>query len=104
MVDFLNEKYSITDVMDCMLDFERRTGKSFFDNLLESIDGKNIRACREKEIKGGIVINDDYDLFIVQNEICITIKRKQIMNMFDNFEDFVSEHTEHTEEVEIKIV
>ena len=101
MVDFLNEKYSITDVMEHMLEYEKRTGESFFDFTLTQVDGKNIRACREKEIKGGIVINDDYDLFIVQNEICITIKRKQIMNMFDNFEDFVSEHTE---EVEIKIV
>ena len=101
MVDYLNEKYSITDVMDSMLEFEKRTGESFFDTLLESVDGKNIRACREKEIISGIIISDEYDLYIVKDEIGIVIKRQYVMNMFDNFEDFVSEHTK---EVELEII
>ena len=92
MVDFINSTYSITDVMDCMLDFERKTGESFFDFTLTQVDGKNIKVCREKEIKGGIVINEDYDLFIVENEICITIKRDYVINMFNNIDDFISEH------------
>ena len=93
MVDFINSTYTITDVMDSMLEFERKTGESFFDFTLTQVDGKNIKVCREKEIKGGIVINEDYDLFIVQNEICITIKRESVINMFANFDDFVSEHS-----------
>ena len=101
MVDFINSTYTITDVMDCMLDFERKTGESFFDTLLESVDGKNIRACREKEIISGIIISDEYDLYIVKNEIGIVIKRQYVMSMFANFEDFISEHTK---EVEIEIV
>ena len=92
-MDLLKETYTITDVMDCMLDFEKRTGESFFDFTLTQVDGKNIKVCREKEIKGGIVINEDYDLFIVQNEICLTIKRESVINMFANFDDFVSEHS-----------
>ena len=100
MVDFINSTYSITDVMDCMLDFERKTGESFFDNLLESIDGKNIRACREKEINEGIIVTDEYDLYIVKNEIGIIVKQESVMSMFANFEDFISEHTK---EVEIEI-
>lgn len=92
-MDLLKETYTITDVMDSMLEFERKTGESFFDFTLTQVDGKNIKVCREKEIKGGIVINDDYDLFIVQNEICINIKRESVINMFANFDDFVSEHS-----------
>ena len=101
MVDYLNEKYSITDVMDCMLDFERRTDESFFDTLLESVDGKNIRACREKEIISGIIISDEYDLYIVKDEIGIVIKRDYVINMFANLDDFISEHTK---EVELEII
>ena len=93
MVDFINSTYSITDVMDCMLDFERKTGESFFDNLLESIDGKNIRACREKEINEGIIVTDEYDLYIVKNEIGIIVKQESVMSMFANFDDFISEHS-----------
>ena len=91
-MDFINSTYTITDVMDCMLDFERKTGDSFFDFTLTQVDGKNIKVCREKEIKGGIVITDEYDLFIVQNEICLTIKREAVMNMFNNLDDYISEH------------
>lgn len=91
-MDFINSTYSITDVMDCMLDFERKTGESFFDFTLTQVNGKEIKVCREKEIKGGIVINEDYDLFIVQDEICLTIKREAVINMFANFDDFISEH------------
>ena len=100
-MDFMNSTYTITDVMDLMLEFEKRTGESFFDTLLESVDGKNIRACREKEIISGIIISDEYDLYIVKNEIGIVIKRQYVMSMFANFEDFISEHTK---EVEIEIV
>ena len=92
MVDYLNEKYSVTDVMDSIIEFEKRTGESFFDFTLTQVDGKNIKVCREKEISGGIVINDDYDLFIVQNEICLTIKRDAVINMFNNLDDYISEH------------
>ena len=87
--------------MDCMLDFERKTGESFFDDLLESVDGKNIKVCREKEIRGGIIISDEYDLYIVKDEIGILVKRESVMSMFENFDDFISEHTK---EVEIEIV
>ena len=99
-MDLLKETYTITDVMDCMLDFEKRTGESFFDFTLTQVDGKNIKVCREKEIKGGIVINEDYDLFIVQNEICITIKRDFVINMFNNIDDFISEHMKNNEDNE----
>lgn len=91
-MDLLKETYTITDVMDSMLEFERKTGESFFDFTLTQVDGKNIKVCREKEIKGGIVINEDYDLFVVQNEICITIKKEAMINMFNNLDDFISEH------------
>ena len=91
-MDFLNEKYNIMDVVDAISEFERRTGDSFFDFTLTQVDAKNIKVCREKEIKGGIVITDEYDLFIVQNEICLTIKREAVMNMFDNLDDYISEH------------
>ena len=97
-MDFMNSTYTITDVMDCMLDFEKRTGESFFDFTLTQVDGKNIKVCREKEISGGIVITDEYDLFIVQNEICITIKREAVINMFNNIDDYISEHSK--EEIE----
>ena len=92
MVDFINSTYTVTDVMNSIIEFEKRTGESFFDFTLTQVDGKNIKVCREKEIKGGIVINEDYDLFIVQNEICITIKREYVLNMFNNLDDFISEH------------
>ena len=91
-MDFLNEKYNIMDVVDAISEFEKRTGDSFFDFTLTQVDGKNIKVCREKEIKGGIVITDEYDLFIVQNEICLTIKREAVMNMFNNLDDYISEH------------
>lgn len=91
-MDYINETYSITDVMESISEFERRTGESFFDFTLTQVNGKEIKVCREKEIKGGIVINDDYDLFIVQNEICITICREAVMNMFNNLDDYISEH------------
>ena len=91
-MDFMNEKYNIMDVVDAISNFEKRTGESFFDFTLTQVDGKNIKVCREKEIKGGIVINEDYDLFIVQNEICITIKRSYVINMFNNLDDFISEY------------
>ena len=97
-MEILKETYTITDVMDSMLEFEKRTGESFFDTLLESVDGKNIRACREKEIISGIIISDEYDLYIVKDEIGIVIKRQYVMNMFANFDDFVSEHSK--EEIE----
>ena len=100
-MDFINETYSVTEVVNRMLDFEIRTGESFFDTLLESVDGKNIRACREKEIISGIIISDEYDLYIVKDEIGIVIKRQYVMNMFENFDDFVSEHTK---EVELEII
>lgn len=91
-MDFVNETYNIMDVVDAISNFEKRTGESFFDFTLTQVDGKNIKVCREKEIKGGIVINEDYDLFIVQNEICITIKRSYVINMFNNLDDFISEY------------
>ena len=91
-MDFMNEKYNIMDVVDAISNFEKKVGESFFDFTLTQVDGKNIKVCREKEIKGGIVINEDYDLFIVQNEICLTIKRESVMNMFNNLDDFISEH------------
>ena len=92
-MDFMNEKYNIMDVVDAISEFERRTGDSFFDFTLTQVDGKNIKVCREKEIVGGIVITDEYDLFIVQNEICLTIKREAVINMFANFDDYISEHS-----------
>ena len=91
-MDFVNETYNIMDVVDAISNFEKRTGESFFDFTLTQVDGKNIKVCREKEIKSGIVINEDYDLFIVENEICITIKRDYVINMFTNLDDFISEH------------
>ena len=91
-MDFMNEKYNIMDVVDAISNFEKKIGESFFDFTLTQVDGKNIKVCREKEIKGGIVINEDYDLFIVENEICITIKRDYVINMFTNLDDFISEH------------
>lgn len=97
-MDFINSTYTITDVMDSIIEFEKRTGESFFDFTLTQVNGKEIKVCREKEIKGGIVINDEYDLFIVQNEICITICREAVVNMFNNFDDFVSEHTKEVEQ------
>ena len=98
MVDYLNEKYSVTDVMDCMLDFERKTGDSFFDFTLTQVNGKEIKVCREKEIRGGIVVTDEYDLIIVQDGISISIKRASVINMFANCDDFVSEYSK--EEIE----
>ena len=80
------------DVVDAISEFEKRTGDSFFDFTLTQVNGKEIKVCREKEIKGGIVITDEYDLFIVQNEICLTIKREAVMNMFNNLDDYISEH------------
>ena len=97
-MDFINKTYSITDVMDSIIKFEKRTGESFFDFTLTQVNGKEIKVCREKEIKGGIVINDDYDLFIVQNEICITIKRDSVLNMFNNLDDFISEYNKEDNE------
>ena len=91
-MDFLNEKYNIMDVVDAISEFEKRTGDSFFDFTLTQVNGKEIKVCREKEIVGGIVITDEYDLFIVQNEICLTIKREAVMNMFNNLDDYISEH------------
>ena len=91
-MDFMNEKYNIMDVVDAISNFENKVGESFFDFTLTQVDGKNIKVCREKEIKGGIVINEDYDLFVVQNEICITIKKEAMINMFNNLDDFISEH------------
>lgn len=91
-MDFMNEKYNIMDVVDAISEFENKVKESFFDFTLTQVDGKNIKVCREKEIKGGIVIDEDYDLFIVQNEICITIKREAVMNMFNNLDDYISEH------------
>lgn len=88
-MDFLKETYTITDVMDSMLDFERKTGESFFDFTLTQVDGKNIKVCREKEIKEGIIITDEYDLYIVKYEIGIVIKRQYVMSIFDNFEDYI---------------
>ena len=88
----MNEKYNIMDVVDAISNFENKVKESFFDFTLTQVDGKNIKVCREKEIKGGIVINNDYDLFIVQDEICITIKRESMINMFNNLDDYISEH------------
>ena len=96
-MDLINSTYTITDVMDSMLEFERITGELFFDFTLTQVNGKEIKICREKEITESITITNEYDLIIVQDGICITIKRESVMNMFA----FVSEHTE---EVEIKIV
>lgn len=97
-MDYINSTYSVTDVMDSIIEFEKRTGESFFDFTLTQVNGKEIKVCREKEIKGGIIITDEYDLIIVQDGICINIKREAVMNMFDNFDDFISEHTK--EEIE----
>ena len=97
-MDFMNEKYNIMDVVDAISEFEKRTGESFFDFTLTQVNGKNIKVCREKEIRGGIVITDDYDLFIVQNEICITIKRDAVINMFNNLDDFISEYNKEDNE------
>ena len=99
-MDFMNETYNIMDVVDVISIFENKVGESFFDFTLTQVDGKNIKVCREKEIKGGIVINEDYDLFIVQNEICITIKRDFVINMFNNIDDFISEHMKNNEDNE----
>lgn len=91
-MDFINSTYTITDVMDSMLEFERKTGESFFDFTLTQVDGKNIKVCREKEINASITITDEYDLIIVQYGICINIKRESVINMFANFDDYISEH------------
>lgn len=97
-MDFINETYSVAEVVNRIINFEIVTCESFFDTLLESVDGKNIRACREKEINEGIIISDEYDLYIVKNEIGIIVKRESVMSMFANFEDFINEHTK--EEIE----
>ena len=97
-MDLLKETYTITDVMDSMLEFERKTGESFFDFTLTQVDGKNIKVCREKEINASITITDEYDLIIVQYGICINIKRESVMNMFNNLDDYISEHSK--EEIE----
>ena len=97
-MDFLKETYSITDVMDSIIEFEKRTGESFFDFTLTQVNGKEIKVCREKEINASITITDEYDLIIVQDGICINIKRESVINMFANFDDFVSEHSK--EEIE----
>ena len=91
-MDFINSTYSITDVMDSIIEFEKRTGESFFDFTLTQVNGKEIKVCREKEIRGGIVITDEYDLIIVQDGICINIKRESVINMFNNLDDYISEH------------
>ena len=92
-MDFMNEKYNIMDVMDSIIEFEKRTGESFFDFTLTQVNGKEIKVCREKEIKGGIIVDDEYDLYIVQDGICINIKREYVLNMFANFDDFVCKHS-----------
>ena len=97
-MDFLNSTYSVNEVVNRMVNFEIVTGESFFDFTLTQVNGKEIKVCREKEIVSGIVITDEYDLYIVKDEIGILIKRESVMNMFDNFEDFISEHTK--EEIE----
>ena len=91
-MDFLKETYSITDVMDSIIEFEKRTGESFFDFTLTQVNGKEIKVCREKEIKGGIIVDDEYDLYIVQDGICLSIKRDSVLNMFNNLDDYISEH------------
>ena len=91
-MDFMNEKYNIMDVVDAISNFENKVGESFFDFTLTQVDGKNIRACREKEINEGIIVTDNYDLYIVKYEIGIIIKREYVMNMFANLDDFISEH------------
>lgn len=100
-MDLINKTYSVNEVVNRMVNFEIVTGESFFDTLLESVDGKNIRVCREKEINEGIIVTDEYDLYIVKDEIGIIIKQESVMNMLANFDDFVSEHSK---EVEIEIV
>ena len=97
-MDFLNEKYNIMDVVDAISEFEKRTGESFFDFTLTQVNGKEIKVCREKEIRGGIVITDEYDLIIVQDGICLSIKRDYVMNMFANFDDYISEHMKNEDE------
>ena len=97
-MDFINSTYTITDVMDSIIEFEKRTGESFFDFTLTQVNGKEIKVCREKEINASITITDEYDLIIVQDGICINIKRESVINMFANFDDFVSEHSK--EEIE----
>ena len=97
-MDFINSTYTVTDVMDSIIEFEKRTGESFFDFTLTQVNGKEIKVCREKEIKGGIIVDDEYDLYIVQDGICINIKREYVLNMFANFDDFVSEYSK--EEIE----
>ena len=92
-MDFMNEKYNIMDVVDAISNFENKVGESFFDFTLTQVDGKNIKVCREKEINASITITDEYDLIIVQYGICINIKRESVINMFANFDDFVSEHS-----------
>ena len=92
-MDFMNEKYNIMDVVDAISNFEKKVGESFFDFTLTQVDGKNIKVCREKEINASITITDEYDLIIVQYGICINIKRESVINMFANFDDFVSEHS-----------
>ena len=91
-MDFMNEKYNIMDVVDAISNFENKVKESFFDFTLTQVNGKEIKVCREKEIKGGIVITDEYDLIIVQDGICLTIKREAVINMFANLDDYISEH------------
>ena len=93
IMDFINEKYNIMDVVDAISNFENKTKESFFDFTLTQVDGKKIKVCREKEIISGIIIDDNYDLYIVKDEIGILIKRESVMSMFENFDDFISEHT-----------
>ena len=92
-MDFMNEKYNIIDVVDAISNFEKKICESFFYFTLTQVDGKNIKVCREKEINASITITDEYDLIIVQYGICINIKRESVINMFANFDDFVSEHS-----------
>ena len=90
MVDYLNEKYSVTDVMEHMLEYEKRTGESFLDSLLREVNGKEIKICRETEIKGAIVVDENYDCIFVLDGLKISVEKKCMINMFDNFEDYIT--------------
>ena len=89
MVDYLNEKYSVTDVMEHMLEYEKRTGESFLDSLLREVNGKEIKICRETEIKGAIVVDENYDCIFVLDGLKISVKKDCMINMFGNFEDYI---------------